>query len=338
MKDHELLKSANTVLLPAFANTTLSKEVKLFLKNGGCSILIGESREEYIKRKMSNERKSNETKAILKSLVEEAKSYQKNLIVAIDQEIYGIQRLHELVPKFPTLAELKNINSEDFQLICSEIAREAKSIGINCFLAPILDVVSGENPWLKNRTWSTKPNEISNLSTEFIKGIQKEKVIATAKHFPGFSDIKLDPAIEAAAEMDASLESIKAGYLPFEDAIKNKVEMVMVGPAIVKAIDKLNPACLSPSIITVLRNELKFNGIILSDDLDAKATMKNLDIEQVAIRALQAGCDFLLLADIEDQISRVANTIKEAAINGKIDENKLAFSAKKVNLLAKKYT
>lgn len=337
MKNVELLQYANTVLLPAFADTTLSNEVKSFLQNGGCSILIGESRDEYVKREMSDERKSNETESSLKSFIEEAKSYQENLIVAIDQEICGIQRLHKLVPDFPSLNELKKIPPKEFNVICKEIATKAKSIGINCFLAPMLDVVTGENPWLKNRTWSTDPNEIAKLTSQFIDGIQKANVIGTAKHFPGFSHIKLDPAIEEEAIMDTSLDSIEINYLPFESAIKNKVEMIMVGPAIVTALDDQNPANLSPSVISVLRNDLKFEGIILSDDLDAKATMKSLTIEQVAIKALQAGCDFLLLADVKNQISSVSNAIYEAAMNGQIDENKLRESANRVRQLAEKY-
>lgn len=338
MKDNKLLKCANTVLLPAFADTTLSKEVKSFLRNGGCSILIGESREEYVKREMSNDRINNETASTLKSLIEEAKSFQKNLIVAIDQEICGIKRLHDLVPSFPKLHELKNIKPEDFHLICKDVAKKAKSIGINCFLAPILDIVTGENPWLRNRTWSTKPIEIANLTSQFINGLQQEKVISSAKHFPGFSNIKLDPAIEKNAVMDGSLESIIEGYLPFESAIKNNVEMIMIGPAIVKALDEFNPASISPSVISILRDNLKFDGIILSDDLDAKATMQNSTIEQIAVRALKAGCDFLLLADIDDQISRVSNAIKEAVKNGNLNQDKLILSAEKVRSLAEKYS
>ncbi len=337
MKDNELLRCANTVLLPAFADTTLSKEVKSFLRNGGCSILIGESREEYVKREMSNDRKNNETESTLKSLIEEAKSFQKDLIVAVDQEVCGIQRLHNLVPNFPKPDELKEIKSEDFQLICKEVAIKARAIGINCFLAPILDVVTGENPWLRNRTWSTNPIEIAHLTSGFIREVQQEKIISTAKHFPGFSNIKLDPAIEKNAVMDGSLESIIKGYLPFEFAIKNNVEMIMMGPAIVNALDKLNPASISPSVISVLRDKLKFNGIILSDGLDAKATMQNSTIEQIAVRSLKAGCDFLLIADIDDQIYRVSNAIKEAVKNGNLNQNKLILSAEKVRLLAEKY-
>lgn len=113
MKSNELLIYAHTVLLPAFADITLSAEVKSFLRNGGCSILIGESREEYLARVVFNDRKNYETGSTIKSLIDEAKSFQKNLIVAIDQEeICGIQRLHDLVPSSPTLNESKDVHPE----------------------------------------------------------------------------------------------------------------------------------------------------------------------------------------------------------------------------------
>ena len=175
------------------------------------------------------------------------------------------------------------------------------------------------------------------MSSAFIRGIQKSRVISTAKHFPGFSNIKLDPAIEQNAIMEESLEIIKESLLPFKDAIENNVEIIMVGPAIVKEIDSINPASISEKVISILRNEIKFNGIILSDDLDAKATLQNFQIEEIAIKALQAGCDYLLLADINDQIIRVAEAIQYAVINKKIKYSQLKSSADKVRNLAIKY-
>ena len=82
MESNELLTCANAVLLPAFADTTLSEEVKLFLSNGGCSILLGESREEYLAREMSNDRKNIETVSMIKSLIDEAKSFQNVFFIS----------------------------------------------------------------------------------------------------------------------------------------------------------------------------------------------------------------------------------------------------------------
>lgn len=336
-QENNITRDAFTVLLPAFAELKLSEAVKECLAKGGCSILLGETRTEYVNRTMSPQRKASEKAASFLSIVNEAKQLQQNLIVAVDQEFRGICRLHDLVPKFPEAKNTQDIQTEDFEAVCFEIAVKAKKLGVNCFLAPILDIVTGKNPWLQGRTWSTDMEEVSRLSAAYVRGIQKAKVISTAKHFPGYSNIPLDPAVNADAIMDESLESIEEKSLPFTKVIQNGVEMIMIGPAIVKAIDEVNPAGYSQKVITLLKEELKFNGIIMSDGLDAKATMLDYTIEEVAVKAIQAGCDFLLLGDIGDQIIRVANAIETAVMDGVIPYEQLRNSADKVRDLANKY-
>ena len=115
---------------------------------------------------------------------------------------------------------------------------------MNCFLAPILDVVTGNNPWLSGRTWTTNPKEIARVSSAYIRGIQQSGIAATAKHFPGFHDIPLDPAIESQAIVKGSFKP--EHLMPFQDAIQHQVEMIMVGPAIVEDLDANIPATLEP--------------------------------------------------------------------------------------------
>jgi len=336
-KERDIARDSFTVLLPAFTEMKLSEAVKEFLVNGGCSILLAETREEYVGREMSIHRKSIETESSFLNIVNDAKKLQENLIVAVDQEFRGICRLHNLVPNFPNSLNSQEIETENFESICTEIALKAKQLGVNCFLAPILDIITGENPWLQGRTWSLDIDEVSRLSSAFVTGIQKAKVISTAKHFPGFSNIKLDPAIHSDSVMDDSIESVRKNLSPFKTVSKDGVEIIMVGPAIVKAIDEVNPASISKKVISVLRDEIQFKGIVMSDDLDAKATMKECQIEEVAIKAIQAGCDFLLLADDGDQIIRVAKAIKDAVMNGEIPYEQLKNSADKIRNLAAKY-
>ncbi len=126
------------------------------------------------------------------------------------------------------------------------------------------------------------------------------KPLKNLKHFPGFHDITLDPAIESEAVVTEAASSFKQGFIPFTYAITNKVEMIMVGPAIVEAFDKKNPASISPKIIDMLKKRLGFDGVVMSDDLDAQATLRGRSIEEIAVKALNAGLDFLLLADTDD--------------------------------------
>jgi len=336
--DNILQQNARAVLLPAFSELQLSEAVKRFLAGGGCSLLIGETREEYVARKMTTARKRHENPELFCQLRKEAVTLSASVLIAVDQEISGICRLHDLVDPFPSDDSLQNIGAAEFEKLASRIARQARKLGVNCFLGPILDVVTGTNPWLSGRTWTCDPKRLAEISSAYIRGVQSCGVAATAKHFPGYSTIPLDPAVEPEAKMTASVESVTAGLLPFEDAIRNNVEIVMTGPAIVEAIDPITPASLSSAVIDMLRDQLNFQGLVLSDDLDAKATLRDKSLETVAVKALCAGADLLLVGDVGDRLERLTQAIVEAAKTGKLSRQRLSDAAEKVRRVAGKYS
>jgi len=328
---------AHAVLLPAFETTTLSDDVKRSLEEGGCSILLGESRLEYVARKMSRRRRSAETPETFIQVTREAANLAGAVLVAVDQEIGGICRMHDLVPFFPDIDELADYDTGRFEKIAASVAAAAKAMGVNCFLGPVLDVVTGRNPWLSGRTWSTDPNEIARISSAYVRGVQGAGVAATAKHFPGFHDIELDPATETDARVAADPGSFEPGFIPFSDAIRNDVALIMVGPAVVEAFDDEKPASMSPAVIHLLRSRFEFKGVVMSDDLDARATVRGSTVEQVAIDALKAGADFLLLAAVDGQMLRVADAIYRAVEKGELAESRLHEAGTRVRTLVEKY-
>lgn len=308
------------------------------MTNGGCSILVGETREEYVAREMTQDRRNKEKAETIVALTEEARLLSGDVIVAVDQEISGICRLHHLVPPFPLREKIGGMKNEEFEVICSAIALAAKELGINCFLGPILDIVTGDNPWLSGRTWSTNPGTIAEKSSVYIRAIQANGIAATAKHFPGYPDIALDPAVDSEARNVAPLHSFEANFVPFIEAIKNDVEIIMTGPAIVEAFDPVNAASVSSSVIQTLRDKLGFEGVIMSDGLDAKAILRGQPITQTAIEALNAGSDYLLIADLDDQVNQIISAIVDAVESGLLAENRLDDAAAKVRSLATKYS
>lgn len=333
----KLARDARAVLFPAFAETRLSPEVLRFLDQGGLAILVGESREEYVGRAMSAARTDCETADTLRSLANEARRRSGPLLVAVDQEMGGICRLHSLVPQFPPREELPDVMPEYIESTAYSVATRAAAMGVNVFLSPILDVVLGSNPWLCGRTWTTDIDRISSLSAAYIRGVQRGGVAATSKHFPGFSHITADPAIDASAVTVTGKDELERGFAPFRAAIEASVEMMMVGPAIVKALDPDRAALRSPAVIHLLRSKLGFTGIVMADDLDAKATLRRDSIETAAIDALNAGCDFLMLADSGQQVDDVARAIEHAAAKGIISADSLSQSAEKLRALCRTY-
>ncbi|MFZ6049354.1 glycoside hydrolase family 3 N-terminal domain-containing protein [Pseudomonas sp. CR3202] len=329
----QLLENAHAVLLPAFATLELDRTVLSFLEKGGVSILLGESRAEYLARAMCAERRAREAAADFRKVTRLARQHARgNLLVAIDQELGGIQRLHDLVPPLPSAIEAQDWSASAIATRSSEVATVARQLGINLFLAPIVDVVTGENPWLSNRTLGQIPEVVRRVSCAFVDGVQAAGVAAAAKHFPGHPVTALDPAVHEAI-VCGSAQELQLSLDQFRDVIARGVKAVMVGPALVPAIDAREPSSTSRATITLLREQLGFDGLIISDDLDAPGILRGRTIQQVAVASIAAGADLLLLSS-ESGLDAVAAALVDAVRKGEITEDRLAEAAARVRALA----
>ncbi|WP_147822584.1 glycoside hydrolase family 3 N-terminal domain-containing protein [Salidesulfovibrio onnuriiensis] len=335
---HTLLENAHAVLFPAFSNLSLSDAVNRHLSSGGCSVLLGETRSEYVARKMSPGRMAEETVESFHEVTARAKGLAGSLLVAVDQEICGICRLHGLAPAFPSAAKLAGMEETEFEALAGRVAATARGLGINCFLSPILDCVTGVNPWLRNRTWSRDVSAIGALSSAFIRGVQRHGVAATAKHFPGYADIALDPAEEAEARSRVPRAVVEAGLGAFAQAVDAGVELVMLGPAIVEAVDPQCPASVSAATIALLRDRFGFDGVVMTDGLEAPATSLGRDVAEVAVDALNAGAEMLLVGDEGGKLDTLAARIVRAVDSGELPEERLQRAADRVRALSRRYS
>ncbi|WCM48561.1 glycoside hydrolase family 3 protein [Pseudomonas sp. WJP1] len=329
----ELLRAAYSVLLPAFGDLTLDDNVRRCLSRGGVSILLGETREEYVGRDMSAARKSVESPTDFIDIAREATSLAGSpVLIAVDQELAGIQRLHQLVPAVASREQLKHLGSQDIEQRCFEMARVARSLGVNLFLAPIVDVVTGANPWLHNRHLGADPVEVSRISCAFIRGVQRAGVIATAKHFPGHYVTEQDPAI-AEASVPGPLELLHDNLEVFKEVIATGVKAVMPGPAVFPAIDPDHSASTSSKVIAVLRYTLGFEGLIISDDLDAVSILRGNSLTDTAVASLAAGAHLLLVSS-DSGLDAIAEAIVTAVQDGVLEREVLLGAATRVRELA----
>ncbi len=190
-------------------------------------------------------------------------------------------------------------NKEDIKLLRDAIrimSQEAKEIGINIMLAPVLDVnTNHKNPIICTRAFSDNPEKVALFGREFIEGIQSQGLISCAKHFPGHGDTEIDSHIELPV-IKTSMERLRGLELyPFMEAIKSGVGMIMVGHLIVNAIDPERPASLSQKINKgLLRKELGFNGIVITDAMNMGAIRKRYNEDEACLMALKAGADIIL--------------------------------------------
>jgi beta-N-acetylhexosaminidase len=330
---NEVHRAAYAVLLPAFSSLELDDTVRRYLSRGGVSILLGETRDEYLARNMSFERRRSETQAHFMGIAKQAAACAGSpVLVAVDQELGGIQRLHGLVPGMPSADALKHLSADVIEARSYEMASSARAMGVNLFLAPIVDVVTGINPWLHNRNLGPDPAEVSRIACAFIRGVQRAGVIATAKHFPGHYQTEHDPAV-ARATVSGSVDALEDGLDVFRQVIAAGVRAVMPGPAVFPALDPSQSASTSQAVIGLLRDRLAFDGLIISDDLDAVSILQDNSITETAITALKAGAHLLLVSS-EAGLDGIAQAIVDAVENGELDRLQLFNAANSVRQLA----
>ncbi|MDF0661689.1 MULTISPECIES: glycoside hydrolase family 3 protein [unclassified Rhizobium] len=321
-------RDARAVFLPAFDTLDFHDIMVPFIDAGGCSVLIGESRSEYVARRMSGDRLARENKQAVTAAIDGLRRGQAGLIVAVDQELGGIRRLEGLAPPLPTLHEATRLPADEIEGSCYETARAAKELGVTMFLAPIADVVVGQNPWLEGRTLGTDRREVGRIVSAFIRGIQRAGITAVTKHFPGFIDLAGDPAL-VDVSMVSGLDEILENATPFREAIRAGTMAVMAGPAPVAALDPENAACTSAKVIELLRGEFGFTGLVISDDLDAPATMRAQSLVDTAVTALNAGVDLLLVAG-GPHLPELCDSIVDAVQTGRLPADRLIEAANRV--------
>ena len=223
------------------------------------------------------------------------------------------------------------MSSDAIERICQEIAIAARGMGVSMFLSPIVDVVSGQNVWLKNCSLGKDPVQVARIAAACTRGFEGGGILATAKHFPGHHDIDADPALTI-AEVSGSGSDYKPGFISFSAVIEAGVGAVMLGPAFAPGIDPIEPSSTSKATVELLRNEFKFKGLIVSDDLDAPATMRGRSLVETAISSLNAGADLMLIA-AGDHLDALCKAIASAVANKTLAEERLSDAANHVRSL-----
>jgi len=330
----QLLRDAHAIFLPAIDEKSIPGHISNHLAAGGTSVLIGESREEYVARDMSPDRRLVETADWFSRITGDIRSLAGGqALVAVDQELGGIQRLHDLATALPSPAEAVSADPEKIEVAAFRLSAECSALGVNVVLSPIVDLVDGPNPWLEARTVSSDAETVSRIASAFVRGLQSSgRVAATAKHFPGHPRVPLDPAVDETSTVEATRSEHEPSLDVFRAVIDAGVRVVMTGPTLVPAFDSDHAASRSPTAVHYLRNVLGFDGMILSDDLDAPGILRGSSVEEAAIEALAAGIDWLLVAGTPHLPNLVA-AVAEAVNRGHLAPGRLQAAARSVRAL-----
>ena len=236
--------------------------------------------------------------------------------VAVDQEGGRVARLHSPFTEWPAMATLGRSGDEKLaSRFAAALAAELKAVGITLDYAPVLDIHTNPgNPVIGDRALGEDADTVARLGAAIVRGLQENGVAACGKHFPGHGDTSVDshlalPLVEHPPDRIRRVECV-----PFREAIRNDVAFIMTAHILVPSLDEERPATLSPAIVRgMLREELDFNGVILSDDLEMKAIADSYSVPDAAVQAIAAGCDGVLVCqgNLDLQIATL-----EAVIHG----------------------
>jgi beta-N-acetylhexosaminidase len=235
------------------------------------------------------------------------------------------------------------------------VAREARLVGVNHIFAPIADVnVDADNPVINTRSFGEDPADVSRFVVSFIKGVQAEHVLATAKHFPGHGDTHVDShrSLPILGVDRARLDQVE--LLPFRAAIDAGVRSIMIGHLAVPSLDDevvpvrrvgagenpygtaasevpqngTMPATTSKKIVgQLLRREMKFDGLVVSDAMDMGGITKHFDAGEAAIRAIEAGQDQILMSP---NVDAAIAAVKAAVKSGRLSEARIDESVRRI--------
>ena len=247
--------------------------------------------------------------------------------VSVDQEGGRVARLKEPFTTWPPMATLGRAGRQAEALaerFATALAQELLAVGITLDYAPVLDIhTNAKNPVIGDRALAERAEDVAKLGRVIIRALQGAGLAACGKHFPGHGDTSADSHYELplVAHPPDRLRAIE--FEPFRAAVAEKVAFIMTAHVLVPSLDESAPATLSPAVVQrLLREELGFEGVILSDDLEMKAVSTRYAVPDAAVDAIRAGCDGLLVCsgDVDLQartLEALVRAVEAGAISTK---------------------
>jgi len=270
----------------------------------------------------------------LAALTRSLRAERPDVLVAIDEEGGDVTRLEtENGSSYPGNYALGAIDDVALtERVARAMGADLAGVGIGLDLAPVADVNSNpDNPIIGVRSFGSDPALVARHVRAFVTGMQGAGIGACVKHFPGHGDTDLDSHLDLPV-LEAGPETLAARELPpFRAAVEAGVRAVMTAHIVARALDD-EPATLSAATLRVLRGDLDFQGVVITDALEMGAVSRSAPMGEIAVRALGAGADALCLgADVDaGTVEQVHTEIVEAVRNGRLDEHRLAEAAARV--------
>ncbi len=262
----------------------------------------------------------NETPNSIKKELQECQNASKiKLALGVDEEGGTVVRVssYKAFKSSPFSSPRTVFANGGMEAIVSDSHKKSsllKSIGLNMNLAPVVDVPESTNDFIYARSFSTDVNEVKEFTKEIINTMKEDNITSVMKHFPGYGN-NVDTHTGIAIDKRDYSNFENRDFLPFEEGIKNGAPAILVSHNIVECMDDSKPASLSKNVHSLLRNELGFSGIIITDDLAMDAVKEYVENGEAATQAVLAGNDLIISSDFVNQRNEVLQAVKNGVIS-----------------------
>jgi beta-N-acetylhexosaminidase len=253
-------------------------------------------------------------------------------IIALDQEGGRVQRLQEPWTRWPAMMEVaERANDEQLEQVAAGLALECRDAGFSLNLAPIVDINSNpDNPVIGDRAFGVAAQTVGPKTARFVKAHQEAGLAACAKHFPGHGDTSVDSHLDLPTLNHDFDRLSRVELAPFRRVIEAEVASVMSAHILFPKLDAKRPATMSPEVMGLLRSELAYDGLVITDCLEMGAIAKHWGPRDRALLPLEAGCDVVLVchtADLQEEMLRVLEKAPDRLVE-KALERMVAFKQK----------
>ncbi|WP_405132166.1 beta-N-acetylhexosaminidase [Paenibacillus sp. FSL H8-0317] len=280
------------------------------------------------------------TAKFVKSVKEANQSNPVPIFMSVDQEGGKVSRMPDTVESIPSSRKVGETKDSALAETMGELlARQVQLAGFNVDFAPVLDVNSNpKNPVIGDRSFGSSAELVSRMGIAEMKGLRSEGIIPVVKHFPGHGDTSVDSHLDLPVVNKTEKQLAKLEWIPFQAAVKEQVEAVMVAHILFPKLDPDHPASLSDVIIGEhLRRKFNYDGVVITDDLSMGAIAKNFKLDQAALATVKAGSDILLVAHSYESAKTIFDTLMSAVKSGKITESRIDESVYRILALKQQY-
>jgi beta-N-acetylhexosaminidase len=248
------------------------------------------------------------------------------LLIGVDQEGGRVARLRRGFTELPPMRTLGSLGDAELSReLGAMMARELRAVGFDLSYAPVLDVdTNPDNPVIGDRSFGASAKLVSELGLALAQGLQAAGVAACGKHFPGHGDTSQDSHLELPRLRHdrARLEQVELA--PFRAAAQSDIAAIMTAHVIFEAVDARYPATMSRAVVhDVLRTDLGYAGLVISDDLEMRAIADNYGVEEAVLLGLRAGVDHFLICHHADLAHRAIDAVVRAVESGELSRAQL---------------